>query len=499
MQNQISNEIDPSTGVTVSYLVMTFGNINIKIKTSEQRTNMHIILEKKNQMIFNLMNLLNQSNFDLEKRNKNLSEIIINLENSLLDLLKDNDYSDLFRDSLSHIVEQLNNINGEIFNELINLINNVYDNYIIILNEVNDETYPIFEIIRNLTKQEYSNYIYNIIDILEKFHNITLLFLEDIHNEIKNLTKIEKIDFLYDVLDVIYDCKSILKQFNKNLFKSIEKRIILFRTDIYEFIESIIGDLLYITDYLSININKNDILIKTYDKQTMEELSFKLQNIREIINIILELLISNINIDYNNQISINNNKSIKFYSELKSKIFLNETEFNSNEVIGNIKSKINYINIYDIYSDNLNFINYIHNKSLIEFIDNIYKNIVTNISKLEPEYLNKNNSFNKKINNLFNISKSISNEINNEINEISSYIKNYLNKYKEENLYNIHYNLYKINELFVDNEMGILLNEIKKIIITTISFHKEQIDFNYKLGFDYLNELKVEITDYHRN
>ena len=301
---------------------------------------MHIILEKKNQMIFNLMNLLNQSNFDLEKRNKNLSEIIINLENSLLDLLKDNDYSDLFRDSLSHIVEQLNNINGEIFNELINLINNVYDNYSIILNEVNNETYPIFEIIRNLTKQEYSNYIYNIIDILEKFHNITLLFLEDIHNEIKNLTKIEKIDFLYDVLDVIYDYKSILKQFNKNLFKSIEKGIILFRTDIYEFIESIIGDLLYITDYLSININKNDILIKTYDKQTREELSFKLQNIREIINIILELLISNINIDYNNQISINNNKSIKFYSELKSKIFLNETEFNSNEVIGNIKSKI---------------------------------------------------------------------------------------------------------------------------------------------------------------
>ena len=158
MQNQISNEIDPSTGVTVSYLVMTFGNINIKIKTSEQRTNMHIILEKKNQMIFNLMKLLNKTNLELEKRNTNLSAIIIDLENSLLNLFKDNDYSNLFRDSLNHIANNLNEINGEIFNELINLINIVYDNYSLILNEVYINTYVIFEILRNLTKSEYTNY-----------------------------------------------------------------------------------------------------------------------------------------------------------------------------------------------------------------------------------------------------------------------------------------------------------------------------------------------------
>ena len=86
------------------------------------------------------------------------------------------------------------------------------------------------------------------IDILGIFHNSTLLFLEDIQNEIENLTKIEKIDFLYDILDSIYDCKLILKQFNKNLFKSIEKGIVVFQSDINEFTENIIGDLLYITD-----------------------------------------------------------------------------------------------------------------------------------------------------------------------------------------------------------------------------------------------------------
>ena len=108
-----------------------------------------------------------------------------------------------------------------------------------------------------------------------------------------------------------------MKQFNKNLFKSIEKGIVVFQSDINEFTENIIGDLLYITDYLSININKNEILIKTYDEITREELSFKLKSIREIINLAFELLISNINSDYYNEMSVNNNESIKFYSELK--------------------------------------------------------------------------------------------------------------------------------------------------------------------------------------
>ena len=67
MQKQIFNEIDPSTGIITSYFIMIFGNVNKKIKTSEQRSNLHIILEKKNQMIFNLMQLLDKSNSDLKK------------------------------------------------------------------------------------------------------------------------------------------------------------------------------------------------------------------------------------------------------------------------------------------------------------------------------------------------------------------------------------------------------------------------------------------------
>ena len=47
MQNQLFNELDPSTGISYSYFIMTFGNKNIKMKTSEIYSNMNVILEKK--------------------------------------------------------------------------------------------------------------------------------------------------------------------------------------------------------------------------------------------------------------------------------------------------------------------------------------------------------------------------------------------------------------------------------------------------------------------
>ena len=497
MQSQIFNEFNPATGIAQSYIITTFGNKNMKIKSSEIYSNLHIILEKKNQMIFNLIKLVNQSNYDLKERNKNITNIIIDLENNLLDLFNDIDYSDLFRDHLDIILEQLNNLNGNIFDELIKLINIVYNNYSIILQDVMNEKYNVFEIIRNITKEDYIKYIFNMINILEIFHNSTLAFLDEIEEEINNLTKIEKLDFLYDILDSIYDCKLILKQFNKYLFKSIEKGILLFEVDLYDFIDYLIGDLIYITDYLSININKNELMIKTYNKSEREILTFKLNRIKEIIIIIFEQLLSNIKSDYNFEMSINDNQSIKYFSEIKSKTFLDETEKRSSEIIKNIKAKIRYMDIYEIFSENLDFINLIHNKTIIEFIDDSFDNIVKNILKVEPEYFNKSSDLIIKKNDLFNKSKLIINEINNEISEISVYIKNYLEEYKEQNLYNIYYNLNIINELFFDNEIKFLSDELIRLIKDTISMHLKRLNSNYKLLSDYLDELKYHILKVH--
>ena len=133
MKKQTFNELNPSTGIMTTYFIMIFGNVNRKIKTNEQRTNLHIILKNKNQMIFNLMQLLSTSNVDLEKRNKNTSEIEVNLENNLLEMIKAYDFSDMFIDCLNQVNPKLNDFKGDIFNNLLNLINTLYINYTIIL------------------------------------------------------------------------------------------------------------------------------------------------------------------------------------------------------------------------------------------------------------------------------------------------------------------------------------------------------------------------------
>ena len=263
MQKQIFNELDPSTGKISSYFNLVFGNINKKIKTSEEQSNLHIILEKKNKMAFNLIQLLYRTNSDLKQRNKNISQIIINFEASILEYLKDYDYSNSFNECLNKVSEQLNSFTSDLFDKLIILINNLYVNYAIILENIKNDKYEIFKQILEITKKEYMNCIYRMNNNLENFSNLTLLFLEYIEKEINYLDKIEKIDFLYDILDNIYESKLLLSQFNNNLFKAIEKGILTFKTDINEFKENIIGDLLYITDFLSINIVKNEIIKKS--------------------------------------------------------------------------------------------------------------------------------------------------------------------------------------------------------------------------------------------
>ena len=119
------------------------------------------------------------------------------------------------------------------------------------------------------------------IDILFNFENSTLIFLNEIENELHNIADFQ-IDVLYDIIDEIYEAKQIFKHFNKNLFKSIEKGILSFKYDIKDYINEIIGDLLYITDFLSINLNKNEILKNAIDKNTREIVTKKLKDFRNI-------------------------------------------------------------------------------------------------------------------------------------------------------------------------------------------------------------------------
>ena len=130
---------------------------------------MNIILERKNQMAYNLFLLLNQSNKDLKERNKHYIDIILDMERKITNIFKDYDYSDLFKDSLDNLYKQVQNLSGEYFIEFISLVNRVYNNYTKILDKAINGKYDFIIKITEMAKEEYIKYIYNIINLMELF------------------------------------------------------------------------------------------------------------------------------------------------------------------------------------------------------------------------------------------------------------------------------------------------------------------------------------------
>jgi hypothetical protein len=236
------------------------------------------------------------------------------------------------------------------------------------LEDIQNRKYNIINDICNTIKREYIDYIYDMLSILELFKNKTLKFLESIADELDNINDFQ-IDMLYDIIDNLYETKLIFKYFNNNLFKSIEKGIIKFKYDLIEFIDELVGDLLYITDFLSININKNEILVNAIDENSRKEVKEKLKKFRNIILTIIDILIYDINKDYQDEMNIEDNSSIKYLSNQKAFQFLDYTEEKSNKIITDIKNGINNIETYQLYVENINSINNINNKSIIEHIN----------------------------------------------------------------------------------------------------------------------------------
>ena len=332
--------------------------------------------------------------------------------------------------------------------------------------------------------------------LLENFENKTLIFLDDIENELEHIDDFQ-IDLLYDIIDQLYESKQIFMKFNRNLFKSIEKGILTFKCDISDYIDSIIGQLLYITDFLAVNINKNDILIKAIDEETRKDITVKLKDFRNIIITIMELLTSNINDDFESQMNAENNESIKYISNEKALEFLNNVENKSQEIITKIKSYIDNIDIFESYSENIDIINNINNKTFIEYINDFYSNVIYQMLNIKPEYLNETNDIiiNKKL--LFDLSKKITNIINKEINEINDYILSFTNQYKEKNIYKIYYNLYHFRKYFLNPEMSKLLNEFYLLLNRTIKVHfKEMIDYNFGLANQVFDEENAYFDKY---
>ncbi len=94
------------------------------------------------------------------KRGKNYSEIIVNLEKNIGDMInKTNmyDFSKIFQNPLNKMYDEVKNFSSSLFNDFISLIDESYTNYTLILNDMKEDKFETFKEIREITKKNIFN------------------------------------------------------------------------------------------------------------------------------------------------------------------------------------------------------------------------------------------------------------------------------------------------------------------------------------------------------
>ena len=499
MKLQITDTMIIKEGKSVVKIKLQFAFIKISMTLKTLKTNMHLATRNYNEMGYTELYLINESNNKLQKRNIKYSEIILNLQKNFSNLIiNKHDFSDIFKESFNEMYENIKTFTTEIFQEFIEIICRAYDNYTEILNDVKENKHEVFNEIREITKKEYINFINNMLLLVEEFNNKTIIFLKEVDEEVSKIENFQ-IDLLYDLIDIIYEVKKIFKDFNKNLFLAVEKGIKTFRYDFDDFIHEIIGDLLYLVDFLSINLNKNEILRNGVDDITREEITRKLKDMRNIINVITEHLMNNIDNDYKEEMDESNMNSIKVNSNKKLKEYLEDLEDKSNKIIQDIKNKIAFMNLYELYSGNIDKIEDISTNISYEFVSNLYEDNLKKIYNMKPEYLYENSELVKNKENLYNLVNQIDDNINLEIKEINDYIYSYTNDFKIKRQYIIYYNLYNFRQNFIESSINKLRNKFIKLINDTVLISiNATLTKNYNLGIQWLDALVKKLIPLHK-
>ena len=499
MKLQVTNNLYVKTGETVVKLHLTFAFIKISITLKRVKTNMHLAIRNYNEMGYTELYLINESNDKLEQRNFKFSNIILDLEKNFSNfLINKYDFGDIFKESFAEMYEKIKEFTSEIFEELIEIIRNAYANYTKVLDDVKKDKHELFNEIRIITKKEYIDFIEKMLNSVEIFNNNTLIFLKNVEEEVAKIENFQ-LDLLYDLQDIIYESKKIFKDFNKNLFMAIEKGIKTFRLDFQDFVHEMIGNLLYLVDFLSVNLNKNEILKNSIKQEVRDEVTTKLKNMRNIINVIEEYLMNNIEKDYKEEMDESNINSIKIYSNQKLNEYLEDLEQKSKNIIEDIKQKIAFMNLYELYSDNIDKIVEISTSIKDIFNKDLYMNVIEKIKKLEPEYFNKNSLLIENRQKLFNVVNLIDSNINNEISEFNEYIIKFIEDFKIRRQYYIYYNIYNFRKSFLDESMDKLRKKFEKLINDTILISiNNSMKKNYELGFVWLEEIIKRLKPLHK-
>ena len=496
---QVKNILYVNNGLSVVKIVFQLAFIKISFTLKKVYTNMHLAIRNYNEMGLTEIYLINESNLKLQNRNEYYTNAIVNLEKNFTNLLINKyDFSNIFKESFTDMYETIKSFTSEIYKDIINVIRNSYDNYTQIMNDVNNNKHKVFDQIRIITKNEYIDFVKKMLILVEDFNNKTFLFLSEVEKEVSKIDNFQ-LDFLYDLKDIINETKKIFANFNENLFMTIEKGIKTFRYDFDDFIHEMIGNLLYLVNFLANNMNKNEILKSGIDEETRIELTQKLKTMNNIINTIKEYLLKHIDNDYKDEMDDSNENSIKIYSKEKLKQYLDDLEIKSKMIMEEIKNKIAYMEKYVLYADNLDSIEGIKKGIKNIFLNNIYEDVQNKLKQIKPEYLNEKSDLIENKEKLFNILTLINKNIDNEVSELNEHIKTFTQNFLKKRQYHIYNNLNGLRKNFLDSSMENLRGKFEKIINDTILIAvKGVLTYNYDLGIVWLQEVAEQLIPLHK-
>ena len=480
LQLQAIETFNVKKGKMQIQIILTVGCFDISYPITCFDSNINEIMKNTQTNTEKLIDLLNEANIINENLSHNFSNIIINYEENVTNLIKDPfDFYNLYSKSLNDLYYSVENLTVDTLFDFIDLITICHDNYTILLNRTkNDEEISINEI-REVIINEYFSFINKMMEHLESFYNSSLIFLEDIKGL---LTDNFQIDILYDIKDIIISTNNIFTKFGNLLFSSIQKGMEEFNYNLKNYITSILGVLLENSQFIANSLNENAIIRKILSSDKREAIMTKLKNFKIIVNEVVNYLYYKINDDY--IINFENESKTNIKNIVKDKVLNYEMKFNeeSGTLLSKIIRLINDIENYELYASNLNKIYNAGNNISESMFQGIYDDIM-------KESTNKLNFvFSKEL--LKNKTIEIIDFINNDIKNINNYIHDYSFDYKRKNKYKILSNLTRVNKYFKKSEMKNLMNEFYNLI--KYSANKtitETLDYNYNISLLYLQSV----------
>ena len=155
INQRIYSKIDPSTGKLSTYIEITVGKTKIKINYPDYQTNLNIIIQNTNQLAYKLIQLMLDTNTGLKEKNQQIIKPIKEMEISTTNMLNNyTDFSEVLKEPLNNLYEEIKNYSTGSFFDLIDLIYKAHNNFSSVINDVKKNKYEKFNEIRELIKNE---------------------------------------------------------------------------------------------------------------------------------------------------------------------------------------------------------------------------------------------------------------------------------------------------------------------------------------------------------